>query len=194
MNQMLQDPQVEASQVETSQVETEVPHPPVPQGPAAEHPRFAKPQRVAFVQACWHRDVVEEARIAFMKEAEARHLTHVDVFEVPGSFEIPLHAQILAKTRRYTAIVAAGLVVDGGIYRHEFVADTVIKALMDVQLRTEVPVFSAVLTPQQFHETEVHYDFFRKHFAIKGVEVAAACAETLLGLERLRGQVAAGIV
>jgi 6,7-dimethyl-8-ribityllumazine synthase len=189
MNQMLQDPQVE-----DLQAEIEVPQAPVPQGPATEHPRFAKPQRVAFVQACWHHDVVEEARIAFMKEAAARHLTHVDVFEVPGSFEIPLHAQVLAKTRRYTAIVAAGLVVDGGIYRHEFVADTVIKALMDVQLRTEVPVFSAVLTPQQFHETEVHYDFFRRHFAIKGVEVAAACAETLLGLERLRGQVAAGIV
>jgi len=192
MNQMLQDPQVETSKSEISQP-TQTP-PPVPQDPAPDHPRFAKPQRVAFVQACWHRDVVEEARIAFVKEAEARHLNHVDVFEVPGSFEIPLHAQILAKTRRYTAIVAAGLVVDGGIYRHEFVADTVIKALMDVQLRTEVPVFSAVLTPQQFHETEVHYDFFRRHFAIKGVEVAAACAETLLGLERLRGQVAAGIV
>jgi len=156
--------------------------------------RFAKPQRVAFVQACWHRDVVEEARIAFMKEAEARHLTHVDVFEVPGSFEIPLHAQILAKTRRYTAIVAAGLVVDGGIYRHEFVADTVIKALMDVQLKTEVPIFSAVLTPQQFHDSAVHHDFFRKHFVIKGIEVAEACANTLHSLERLRGQVAAGIV
>ncbi len=87
-----------------------------------------------------------------------------------------------------------GLVVDGGIYRHEFVADTVIKALMDVQLRTEVPVFSAVLTPQQFHETAAHVDFFRKHFAIKGIEVAEACANTLLSLERLRGQVAAGIV
>src|SRR6266700_8299722 len=129
MNQMLQDPHAETSQVT---------QPPVPQGPASDHPRFAKPQRVAFVQACWHRDVVEEARIAFVREAEVRHLTHVDVFQVPGSFEIPLHAQILAKTRRYTAIVAAGLVVDGGIYRHEFVADTVIKALMDVQLRTEV--------------------------------------------------------
>ncbi|OPY99338.1 riboflavin synthase subunit beta [Bradyrhizobium sacchari] len=187
MNQMLQDPQAETSQ-------TQPPPVPVDPPPAPDHPRFAKPQRVAFVQACWHREVVEEARIAFMKEAAARHLTHVDVFEVPGSFEIPLHAQVLAKTRRYTAIVAAGLVVDGGIYRHEFVADTVIKALMDVQLRTEVPVFSAVLTPQQFHETEVHYDFFRRHFAIKGVEVAAACAETLHGLERLRGQVAAGIV
>ena len=57
----------------------------------------------------------------------------------------------------------------------------------------EVPVFSAVLTPQQFHETEVHYDFFRKHFVIKGIEVAEACANTLHSLERLRGQVAAGI-
>src|SRR4051794_20419347 len=185
MNQMLQDPQAQTSQ--TTQ-------PPVPQGPATEHPRFAKPQRVAFVQACWHRDVVEEARIAFVQEAEARHLNHVDVFEVPGSFEIPLHAQMLAKTRRAAALVAAGLAADGGLYRDEFVAGTVIKALLAVQLRTEVPVFSAVLPPQQFHETEVHYDFFRKHFSIKGVEVAAACAETLLGLERLRGQVAAGIV
>jgi len=75
-----------------------------------------------------------------------------------------------------------------------FVADTVIKALMDVQLRTEVPIFSAVLTPQQFHESAAHFEFFRKHFAVKGIEVAEACANTLLSLERLRGQVAAGIV
>ena len=187
MNQMLQEPEVQATEVDSPPDTPERP-------PAPVHPRFAKPQRVAFVQSAWHREVVEECRIAFLAEIEARGITNVDVFEVPGSFEIPLHAQILAKTRRYTAIVAAGLVVDGGIYRHEFVADTVIKALMDVQLRTEVPVFSAVLTPQQFHESQAHLDFFRRHFAVKGVEVAEACANTLLSLERLRGQVAAGIV
>ena len=191
MNQMLQEPQVKSPEVESPEVESsETIDPP----PATSHPRFAKPQRVAFVQSSWHREVVEECRIAFLAEIEARHITNVDLFEVPGSFEIPLHAQILAKTRRYTAIVAAGLVVDGGIYRYEFVADTVIKALMDVQLRTEVPIFSAVLTPQQFHESAVHHDFFRKHFVIKGIEVAEACANTLHSLERLRGQVAAGIV
>ena len=185
MNQMLQDA-------------PEVKDPPeiIDRPPIPAHPRFTKPQRVAFVQSSWHREVVEECRIAFLEEIVARNIARaqIDLFEVPGSFEIPLHAQLLAKTRRYTAIVAAGLVVDGGIYRHEFVADTVIKALMDVQLRTEVPVFSAVLTPQQFHESAVHFDFFRKHFAIKGVEVEEACANTLHSLERLRGQVAAGIV
>jgi 6,7-dimethyl-8-ribityllumazine synthase len=155
-----------------------------------DHPRFTKPQRVAFVQSAWYPDVVAECRDAFLAEIEARHIAraHVDVFEVPGSFEIPLHVQLLAKTRRYTAIVAAGLVIDD-----EYIAETVIRALMDVQLRTEIPVFSAVVTPQQFRET-ADAEFLLRHFASKGLEVAEACANTLLSLERLRGQVAAGIV
>ena len=159
--------------------------------PVRDHPRFTKPQRVAFVQSAWHREVIEGCRLAFLDEMGARHIerARIDVFEVPGSFEIPLHVQLLAKTRRYTAIVAAGLVVDD-----EYIAETVIRALMEVQLRTEIPVFSAVLTPQQFHETPAHFEFFRKHFATKGIEVAEACANTLHSLERLRGQVAAGIV
>lgn len=197
MNQMLQETSElrDAPEAENSSANQKSPDI-TDRPPAPVHLRFAKPQRVAFVQASWHREVVEECRIAFLEEIGLRGIARaqVDLFEVPGSFEIPLHAQILAKTRRYTAIVAAGLVVDGGIYRHEFVADTVIKALMEVQLRTEVPIFSAVLTPQQFHESAVHVDFFRRHFTIKGVEVAEACANTLLSLERLRGQVAAGIV
>src|SRR6202045_4670489 len=101
MNQMLQDPK-EASGLQNSPDVIDRP-------PAPAHPRFAKPQRVAFVQSSWHREVVEECRIAFLAEIEARGITRaqIDLFEVPGSFEIPLHAQILAKTRRYTAIVAA---------------------------------------------------------------------------------------
>src|SRR5258705_5575038 len=151
MNQMLQDAPEVKDPPQT------IDRPPVPA-----HPRFAKPQRVAFVQSSWHREVVEECRIAFLAEIEARGIerARIDLFEVPGSFEIPLHAQLLAKNRRYTAIVAAGLVVDGGIYRHEFVADTVIKALMDVQLRTEIPVFSSGLAPQQFHDSEWNHEFF----------------------------------
>src|SRR6202142_4033270 len=141
MNQMLQDAPQNASELKDPP-ET-VDRPPVPA-----HPRFAKPQRVAFVQSCWHREVVEQCRIAFLEEIGQRGIepARIDLFEVPGSFEIPLHAQLLAKTRRYTAIVAAGLVVDGGIYRHEFVSDTVIKALMDVQLRTGGPGFWAGVT------------------------------------------------
>jgi len=85
---------------------------------------------VAFVHACWHRELVEGCRDGFLQTfAETEPDTTVDVFEVPGSFELPLHALKLARSGRYEAVVAAGLVVDGGIYRHEFVAAAVIDDL-----------------------------------------------------------------
>jgi 6,7-dimethyl-8-ribityllumazine synthase len=96
----------------------------------------------------------------------------------------------LAVSGRYAAIVAAGFVVDGGIYRHEFVADAVISALMRVQIDTEVPVISAVLTPQRFHEHQEHQRFFREHFLVKGAEAASACARTILNIAGVRKLVA----
>jgi 6,7-dimethyl-8-ribityllumazine synthase len=53
---------------------------------------------------------------------------------------------------------------------HEFVADAVIAGLMQMQLETEVPVLSCVLTPQRFHEHAEHQTFFRQHFRVKGRE------------------------
>jgi 6,7-dimethyl-8-ribityllumazine synthase len=85
---------------------------------------------------------------------------------VPGGFEIPLQAKKLAQSGRYAAIVASALIVDGGIYRHEFVAEAVISGMMQVQLETGVPVLSAVLTPQRFHEHEEHQRFFSEHFVV----------------------------
>lgn len=146
-------------------------------------------ERVAFVQACWHREIVDRARDAFLTTLEGLGYprSQVELFEVPGSLELPLVAKQLAKTGRFSAIVAAGLVVDGGIYRHEFVAGTVIDALVRVQLDTDVPVLSAVLTPQAFHEHGEHRAFFRDHFEIKGEEVARACARTIEVLSAIAG-------
>jgi 6,7-dimethyl-8-ribityllumazine synthase len=154
-------------------------------------PLHAPPQpapRIAFIQACWHRDVVDRGRDAFLDEMALQGVPvdAIDIIEVPGAFEIPLHAQTLARAGRHAAIVACALVVDGGIYRHEFVAQAVISGLMQVQLASSVPVFSAVLTPQQFHEHDAHLQFFTRHFELKGREVAGACLRTLASLRGLR--------
>lgn len=145
--------------------------------------------RVAFVHSLWHGEIVREALAGFREEMEALGFPPgaIDVFETPGAFEIPLHAQTLARTGRYAAIVAAGFVVDGGIYRHEFVAETVIRALMQVQLATETPVFSVVLTPHHFHEHDVHQRFFHGHVRVKGAEAARACQGALESLARIAG-------
>jgi 6,7-dimethyl-8-ribityllumazine synthase len=121
-------------------------------------------------------DGLREGFVATMAELEPPR--EIEQFEVPGSFELPLHALLLARTGHYDAVVAAGFVVDGGIYRHEFVADAVISGLMQVQLETRVPVLSAVLTPQQFHEHDDHHLFFAEHLERKGAEVARACVVT----------------
>ena len=137
--------------------------------------------RIAFVQARWHGDIVDEARISFIEEISrcTNAAPDVDVFDVPGAFEIPLQAKTLAMTGRYATIVACGFVVDGGIYRHEFVADAVVSGLMQVQLETDVPVLSVVLTPHMFHECEEHRQFFLDHFKVKGREAVQACMQVL---------------
>ena len=143
--------------------------------------------RIAFVQASWHKDIVDQCRDAFTQEMSQAGYppSSIDFFEVAGAFEIPLHAKLLAKTGRYGAVVAAGLVVDGGIYRHEFVAQSVISALMQVQLETEVPVISAVLTPHHFHSHDEHLQYFSQHFLVKGAEAARACVSTIEAVRRL---------
>lgn len=144
-------------------------------------------KRIAFVQSSWHKDLVDQIKKGFSSESSELGTPeeNIDFFEVTGAFEIPLYARRLAETGSYDAIVAAGLVVDGGIYRHEFVAEAVIGGLMQVQLETGIPVISAVLTPHHFHEHEAHRGFFFDHLESKGAEAARACAHTVEALERL---------
>lgn len=131
--------------------------------------------RIAFIKARWHADIVDRAHEGFTAEM-SRLLPDAacDAFEVPGAFEMPLLAKKLALTSQYDAIVAAALVVDGGIYRHDFVADAVVAGLMTVQLETLVPVFSVSLTPHNYQPSEDIENFYRAHFVKKGAEVASA--------------------
>jgi len=127
--------------------------------------------RFAFVKARWHADIVARAYQGF---TELILPAQVDSYDVPGAFEMPLMAQTLAESGRYDAIACAALVADGGIYRHDFVAAAVVDGLMQVGLKTGVPVLSVSLTPHQFQETAHHLDIYADHFVIKGREAAQA--------------------
>ncbi|MGB5863409.1 MAG: 6,7-dimethyl-8-ribityllumazine synthase [Sulfitobacter sp.] len=129
------------------------------------------PARFAFVKAQWHSDIVDRALNGFCELVPA---DQVDIFDVPGAFELPLKAQQLAKTGTYDALVCAAFVVDGGIYRHDFVAAAVVDGLMRVGLDTGVPVLSVSLTPHQYQETAHHNEIYRAHFVEKGREAARA--------------------
>lgn len=127
--------------------------------------------RYAFVRANWHADIVSRALDGF---TELIAPEQVDVFDVPGAFEMPLLARDLAASGRYAAVAAAAFVVDGGIYRHDFVAQAVVDGLMRAGLDTGVPVLSVSLTPHQYQDTAHHNAIFAAHFAEKGREAAEA--------------------
>lgn len=132
--------------------------------------------RFAFVKAQWHADIVDRSLDGFL---EIIPREQVDSYDVPGAFELPLMAQKLAKLGRYDAIICAAFVVDGGIYRHDFVAASVVDGLMRAGLDTGVPVLSVSLTPHQYQETEHHNAIFEAHFVTKGQEAAQAALSVL---------------
>ena len=127
--------------------------------------------RYAFVKARWHADIVDRALAGFLELIPAEQ---VDVFDVPGAFELPLFSRDLAATGKYAAVAAAAFVVDGGIYRHDFVAQAVVDGLMRAGMDTGVPVLSVSLTPHHYQETDHHNGIFRAHFVEKGREAARA--------------------
>ena len=134
---------------------------------------MASTRKIAFIKARWHSEIVDQSLVGFRAALDPQAYD-VDVLDVPGAFELPLLAKTLASSGDYDAIVCAALVVDGGIYRHDFVSAAVIDGLMRAQLDTGVPVFSVSLTPHNFQPTQEHTAFFSQHFDMKGKEAAQA--------------------
>ena len=66
--------------------------------------------------------------------------------EVPGSFELPLACRYLALSGTVDAIIPVGVLIKGGTYHFEVIADTVTSGLMSVGLQTGVPILMGVLT------------------------------------------------
>ena len=76
----------------------------------------------------------------------------VTVIPVPGAFELPLAAMALAKTRRYSCIVALGAVIRGETPHFEYVASEAASGLQLAGLETGVPVAFGVLTTNTAEE------------------------------------------
>ena len=70
----------------------------------------------------------------------------VDVFDVPGAFELPLAALYAAQTGRYDGVACLGAVIRGETDHYDFVCGEAARGIQDVQLRTGVPCAFGVLT------------------------------------------------
>lgn len=101
--------------------------------------------RVAVIASSWH-DVVMDALVANAVSTCSDAGADVTVVHVPGSFELGVAAMRAARSGRFDAIVALGVVIRGGTPHFEFVCDAATAALNRVGLDTGIPVGFGLLT------------------------------------------------
>jgi 6,7-dimethyl-8-ribityllumazine synthase len=88
-------------------------------------------------------DRLERGARAALQEAD---VTDVDIFDVPGAFELPLVAKFAAQSGRYDAIVCLGAVIRGETDHYDYVCAGAAEGIARVQLDTGVPCGFGVLT------------------------------------------------
>lgn len=77
---------------------------------------------------------------------------NIDIVKVPGAFEIPIAAQIFAKTGKYNALITLGAVIKGSTPHFDYVSAEVSKGVAHVSLETGIPVIFGVLTTDNIEQ------------------------------------------
>ena len=95
-----------------------------------------------------------------LEELEAAGVSQdaITIAPVPGAFELPLAAMALAKTRRYSCIVALGCVIRGETPHFDYVAGEAASGLQLAAIETGVPVSFGVLTTETTEQAEARID------------------------------------
>ncbi|MFO7751677.1 MAG: 6,7-dimethyl-8-ribityllumazine synthase [Desulfobacteraceae bacterium] len=76
----------------------------------------------------------------------------ITILKVPGSFEIPLAAQKMARSRRYDAVICLGAVIRGATSHYDYVCAEVSKGVAAVTLETGLPVIFGILTTETIEQ------------------------------------------
>lgn len=108
----------------------------------------------------------------------------IEIFSVPGAFELPQAARCAAETGRFDAVVCVGCVIRGETPHFQYIADAVAHGLMSAAGETGVPMAFGVLTTDNREQAEARAGEGRDN---KGFEAAAAGVEMALLFRRLRG-------
>jgi 6,7-dimethyl-8-ribityllumazine synthase len=118
--------------------------------PAALPHRIPKSARIAVIAARFNGPIVERLlggcieRLAELGVSGRR----VEVYRVPGSFELPVAAKLAARTGRFSAIICLGAVIRGQTPHFDYVAGQTARGIAQVALEELLPVIFGVLTTE----------------------------------------------
>ena len=140
-------------------------------------------KRFAIVVARWNELVTEELLRGAIDELNRHGEPEIDVYRVPGTWEIPpVVKKLLASERRPDAVIALGCIIQGQTPHAAILGGDVGGALMGLQTEFAVPVAWGILTPDTQEQALDRSGLKMGH---KGREAALAAIETLAVLERI---------
>ncbi|HZV75028.1 MAG TPA: 6,7-dimethyl-8-ribityllumazine synthase [Conexibacter sp.] len=103
-------------------------------------------RRFALVVGRFYAELAERLVAGASAALEQSGAVGIDVYDVPGAFELPLAAKYAAESGRYAAVVALGAVIRGETDHYDYVCGEAARGIQQVQLATGVPVGFGVLT------------------------------------------------
>lgn len=135
--------------------------------------------RVAVVASQWHEEVMTGLLDGAARALDRAGVAEVTVVRVPGSFELPVAASVLART--HDAVVALGVVVRGGTPHFEYVCQAATDGLTRAAVDTGTPVGFGVLTCDDVDQARDRAGLDGSS-EDKGYEAATAAIATALAL------------
>ena len=153
-------------------------------GPTLEDALTAGEGRYAIVAARWHAEIMDRLIDGARETLLARGASpsQVDLFRVPGSFELPLACDRAAASGAYVAVIALGVVIQGETPHHDYINLAVAQGLTLASQKTGVPVLFGVLT---CHTMEQATERAGGRVGNKGEEAALAAIEMVHLLKQM---------
>lgn len=139
--------------------------------------------KFAVLCAQFNGDITELLLAGALDALKSAGVVDVEVVKVPGAWELPLAAKIIAEHKKPDAIVALGAVIRGGTPHFDFVAGQAASGLAEVQLQSGIPVAFGVLTTDS---TEQATDRAGGKHGNKGYDAALVAIEMASLIRRLR--------
>ncbi|AMD21085.1 HEL196Cp [Eremothecium sinecaudum] len=104
--------------------------------------------RVAIVHARWNAKIIDAlvtGAVGRLKELGVLDES-IEIISVPGSYEIPLAVQKTLASQRFDVVIAIGVLIKGSTVHFEYIAESVTRSLMQIQLKENKPVIYGILT------------------------------------------------
>ena len=147
--------------------------------------------RIGIVSARFNDHIVTALRDGALRGLERCGVADKDIVEhwVPGAFEVPLAAKVLAETGTVDAIICLGTVIRGDTPHFEYVCEAATRGIQDAQMSTGVPVMFGVLT---LNTEQQAIDRSGPGIDNKGDEAALGAVEMALLLKTIRNELVSG--